>query len=86
MTSEGVRHICNRLARQVDIPHFSPHQLRHSAGSISYDETGDVLAAADFLGHADLSTIRNYAKVSPRRLKLVMDALDKVLREFGQGI
>lgn len=86
LTAEGVRHICTRLAKAVGIPHFSPHQLRHSTGSISYDETGDVLAAADFLGHADLSTIRNYARVSPKRLKIVMDALDKVLRELGEGV
>lgn len=85
LTAEGVRHICGRLARQVGIPHFTPHQLRHSTGTITYDETGDVLAAADLLGHADLSTIRNYARVSPKRLKGVMEALDRVLRDLGQG-
>lgn len=85
LTAEGVRHICTRLAKAAGVPHFSPHQLRHSAATITYDETGDALAAADFLGHADLSTIRNYARVSPKRLRLVMDALDRVLRDMGEG-
>lgn len=78
----AVRRICAEWAERAGIPRFTPHQLRHSAATITYDLTGDALAAADFLGHANLQTLRNYAKVSKRRREAMTETIDTALREL----
>ena len=81
LTPEALRHVCRQVAHQAGIAPFSPHRLRHSAASILYDQLGDPLAAARHLGHADLSTIENYAETSPRRREEVTRTMDRALLE-----
>jgi site-specific recombinase XerD len=81
LTPEGARGIFERLARQVGIRHFSPHQLRHSAASVLLDRGVPVTGIADHLGHADLSTVMGYAKMSPRRRQEAVDGLQGFLEE-----
>jgi site-specific recombinase XerD len=81
LTPEGARGIFKRLARQVGIRHFSPHQLRHSAASVLLDRGVAVTGIADHLGHADLSTVMGYAKMSPRRRQEAVDGLQGFLED-----
>jgi integrase len=53
----------------------TPHQLRHRAATHALDETGDLAAVQDFLGHAKPETTRIYARVSDRALRRVADSL-----------
>jgi integrase len=53
----------------------TPHQLRHRAATTALDETGDLAAVQDFLGHAKPETTRIYARSSDRALRRVADSL-----------
>lgn len=44
------------------------HTLRHTAATWLRQETGDTRLVAEYLGHADLSTVSRYAHVAEREL------------------
>src|SRR5438128_1670876 len=45
-----------------------PSTLRHTAATWLRQELGDARLVAEYLGHADLSTVSRYAHVSRREL------------------
>jgi Phage integrase family len=79
LTAEGVRHICVRLARQVGIPHFSPHQLRHTSATSLLDAGVQESVIANHLGHHGLGTLQNYAEVRPKRRAEALSAMQAAL-------
>jgi len=79
LTAEGVRAIFDRLAQRVGVRHFSPHVLRHTAASLMLDAGVPVAGIAGHLGHADLSTVMNYTKMSPKRRQEALDGLQGFL-------
>jgi len=52
---------------------YTMHKLRHRAGTKWYDESGDLAAVQDLLGHADPKTTRTYVQVNARRLRAVVE-------------
>lgn len=81
LTAEGVRRIFNHLAQVTGTRHFSPHVLRHTAASLMLDAGVPVAGIAGHLGHADLSTVMNYAKMSPKRRQEALDGLQGFLED-----
>jgi integrase len=53
------------------------HTLRHTAADWLRQQTGDARLVADFLGHADLSTVARYAHVAPAEFHAAADALSR---------
>ncbi len=53
------------------------HTLRHTAATCLRQQTGDARLVAEFLGHADLSTVARYAHVAPAELHAAADALSR---------
>ena len=53
------------------------HTLRHTAATWLRQQTGDARLVAEFLGHADLSTVARYAHVAPAELHAAADALSR---------
>lgn len=51
------------------------HQLRHRAATVAYEQSGDLLAVRDFLGHADVGTVQVYTRVAQRRTAAVARAV-----------
>lgn len=51
------------------------HQLRHRAATLGLQETGNLAAVQDFLGHSKPETTRNYAGVDERAMQAIADAL-----------
>jgi integrase len=51
------------------------HQLRHRAATLGLQETGNLAAVQDFLGHSKPETTRNYAGVDERAMQALADAL-----------
>lgn len=54
-----VRNRYNRFMNSLikvksDMPKLSPHELRHTCGTLLYKRTGNIYAVSKFLGHADI--------------------------------
>ena len=59
MTTSSMRVAWNRLLKQAGTEHFTPHQLRHRAGTAFLRQTGNLELVRQYLGHADISTTAN---------------------------
>jgi integrase/recombinase XerC len=62
-------HIIGRAAERAGLEkHVTAHTLRHTAATWLRQATGDARLVAEYLGHADLSTVSRYAHVAPDEL------------------
>jgi integrase len=61
--------IIGRAARRAGLEkHVTAHTLRHTAATWLRQERGDTRLVAEYLGHADLSTVARYAHVDREEL------------------
>jgi integrase/recombinase XerC len=61
--------IIRRAAKRAGIEkHVTAHTLRHTAATWLRQELGDTRLVAEYLGHADLSTVVRYAHVDRKEL------------------
>lgn len=61
--------IISRTAERAGLEkHVTAHTLRHTAATWLRQATGDARLVAEYLGHADLSTVSRYAHVAPDEL------------------
>jgi integrase/recombinase XerC len=61
--------IIRRAAKRAGIEkHVTAHTLRHTAATWLRQELGDTRLVAEYLGHADLSTVSRYAHVDRKEL------------------
>jgi integrase/recombinase XerC len=61
--------------------HVTAHTLRHTAATWLRQATGDARLVAEYLGHADLSTVSRYAHVASEELHAATQALADGPRE-----
>lgn len=79
MAEHNVNRAWQRLARRLDVPRFTSHQLRHTtATELGERGVGDADVAA-VLGHANLSMLRRYRQVRESRRQAAVDLLDQLL-------
>ena len=55
--------------------HVTAHTLRHTAATWLREATGDARLVAEYLGHADLSTVSRYAHVASEELHAAAQAI-----------
>jgi len=67
-------YIADRLERVLPRP-FSPHSLRHYAGTKWYQASHDITAVQHLLGHADVSTTMRYIQVNHDALTAAVNAV-----------
>jgi site-specific recombinase XerD len=68
--------IIRRAAQRAGIEkHVTAHTLRHTAATWLRQATGDARLVAEYLGHADLSTVHRYAHVAPAELHAAAQAV-----------
>jgi integrase/recombinase XerC len=61
--------IIRRAAKRAGLEkHVTAHTLRHTAATWLRQELGDTRLVAEYLGHADLSTVARYAHVDRKEL------------------
>ena len=76
--------IVRRNAERAGIEkRVTAHTLRHTAATWLRQQTGDARLVAEFLGHADLSTVARYAHVAPAELHAAADALSRRSRPIA---
>ncbi|MHB8572386.1 MAG: tyrosine-type recombinase/integrase [Candidatus Dormibacteria bacterium] len=85
LTSSGARRILRRVSLELGIPPFSPHQLRHTAGT-ELLPLSDTRFVQEILGHKDIKTVAVYAKIRDARRDQVYRDFDQVMRrDAGPG-
>lgn len=67
MSTNSVRDTVDRLAREagVDPAEISPHKFRHRFGTRVLQDSGNLAATQDLLGHSNPATTRIYARMTP---------------------
>lgn len=65
--------------------HLHPHRLRHAFATHMLEESGDLRAVQELLGHANLSTTQIYTQVEFRQLAEVYDRSHPRARKSGSG-
>jgi len=78
--------IIRRAAQRAGIEkHVTAHTLRHTAATWLRQEVGDTRLVAEYLGHADLSTVARYAHVDREELFEAAGRLEQLAVPIGAG-
>ena len=68
--------IIRRTAERASLQkHVTAHTLRHTAATWLRQATGDSRLVAEYLGHADLSTVSRYAHVASKELQAAVQTI-----------
>jgi integrase/recombinase XerC len=71
--------VIRRAAKRAGIEkHVTAHTLRHTAATWLRQELGDTRLVAEYLGHADLSTVARYAHVDRKELFTAASRLEEL--------
>jgi site-specific recombinase XerD len=61
--------LVNRYSAMIIGKRISPHWLRHSFATHLLERGANIVAIAEFLGHAKLTTTERYCHVTPALLR-----------------
>jgi integrase len=73
------RRLIDRVTRAAGLGHWTPNELRHSAGSLLIDEGVAIQEVADLLGHSPRMLMETYR----HKVKPVVDATAAQDRMLG---
>lgn len=77
-----IRHICSKVSKLAQIPHVTPHILRHTCATRLIENGADAKSVAEILGHANVAfTLQRYVKTDARHLAMQM----RLLSGVGKG-
>lgn len=78
--------IIARAAKRARLEkHVTAHTLRHTAATWLRQELGDTRLVAEYLGHADLSTVARYAHVERDQLHDAASRLEQLATPSDEG-
>jgi integrase/recombinase XerC len=79
MTTRGLYEVVGYWGRKIGLPALTPHKIRHSAITITLDESGDLLEAQGLSDHVDQRTLAKYddnrKKRGSKATKMLADLL-----------
>lgn len=73
---DGIEDICSKAYKLLGIEDYgyTTHTLRHTAATLIYSKTHDLLILKEFLGHAQLSTTEIYSHVDNLQVRNAVDS------------
>ncbi len=76
ISKETVEHICKKAFELSGIANkgYSAHTFRHTAASLYFKKTGDILVVKNILGHKSISSTEIYLHIDNQELKNAVDA------------
>lgn len=77
ITTSGVRKLISKYTSNID-KHITPHKLRSTCATITYENTGDIYLTASVLGHKNIQNTRRYAMVADLKRKTAACKLDNI--------
>lgn len=79
ISTRAVQDLVKGYAKEVTpLKKITPHKLRSTFGTDMYNNTGDIYAVADFLGHKDVNTTRKHYAAINRESRKAMSELVKL--------
>jgi integrase/recombinase XerD len=69
LTRQMIWIMIQQYTKQADLPHFSPHSLRHAFATHLVNHGADLRSVQLLLGHEDISTTEIYTHVANLRLQ-----------------
>jgi len=79
MNPASILRVWTRLARQLGIPRFVTHQLRHTAATALLASGVDSMTVTNFMGHKSPATLRIYADVPESQRQLAAQTMSQVM-------
>jgi integrase len=74
-----VRNSMRRLSAKVDLPSFTPHDLRRTVATILLDEGVDVFIVSDLLGHSAMEVTQLYDRRPDEKKKEAIKKMEAYL-------
>lgn len=71
----------DRVTKRAELPHFSPHQLRHSTATFMAVANVNPRIAMDVLGHSMVEMTRRYQHVNDTMRRTAADGIEALLSE-----
>lgn len=71
-----IRYICRQAFKLANISEkgYTPHTLRHTAGSILFNSTRDMLIVKEFLGHSTIASTEIYVHINNNEIRNAVNA------------
>ena len=79
ITTSGVRKLINKYTSNIN-KKITPHKLRSTCATMTYQNTGDIYLTASLLGHKNIQNTRRYAMVAESERKTAASKLDNIFR------
>ena len=78
LSTRSIERIVKKHTQEAGImdKRITPHKLRSTFGTNTYQQTGDVYLTADLLGHSGLEVVKRYAQIDEDRKLKARDNVD----------
>lgn len=77
ITTSGVRKLINKYTLNIN-KRITPHKLRSTCATTTYQHTGDIYLTASVLGHKNIQNTRRYAMVAESERRTAASKLDNI--------
>lgn len=78
MSVSAIEDMIKKFAKDIG-KHITPHTMRHTFGTIVYEDTGDLYLTAEAMGHKNIKNTMIYAKVSEKKRKEAAAVVNSVI-------
>ena len=70
-----------KYIKRHELPNMSPHDLRHTAGSLAIQSGANVKQIQQLLGHKDATTtLKFYTGITEKAAKETVNGIENILR------